>query len=132
MYHLEREGYLEDWTAGYGLREVSAYLRQAAKSGPVLVGSEGYFGTPFDALQLYLNDVPNVRIVGIGISVNSISEKLSNSLADNQVFLVVNSTRLLIDPSQLHPPLKLLASYPKAIRPDGTREYLLFFQVLPK
>ena len=132
MYHLEREGYLQEWTSGYGLREVSAYLRQVAKSGPVLVGSEGYFGTPFDALKLYLNDVPNIRIIGIGISVNSISEKLSNSLADNQVFLVVNSTRLLIDPGQLHPPLKLLASYPKAIRPDGTREYLLFFQVLPK
>jgi len=55
---IERSGYLEEWTAGYGLYDVSQQLRQAAKSGPVVVGSEGFFGTPFSALQAYLNDVP--------------------------------------------------------------------------
>lgn len=128
----ERSGYLEEWTAGYGLKEVSQYLRQAAPSGPVLVGSEGFFGTPFDALQLYLNDVPNVRVIGVGVWIDSVNERLVNSLADNQVFLVVNSSRFHADPDKLQPRLKLIADYPKAIRPDGSQEYLLFFQVLPK
>ncbi|TSC85993.1 MAG: Uncharacterized protein G01um101416_757 [Microgenomates group bacterium Gr01-1014_16] len=125
---IERSGYLEEWTAGQGLREVSDYLRRAALSGPVLVGSEGFFGTPFSALQLYLNDIPNVRVVGVGVWIDSVHEKLKNSLADNQVFLVVNSSRFHVnDPAKID--LDLIASYPKALRPDGTREYLLFFKV---
>mgnify|MGYP001597602061 FL=1 len=127
MHRNERSGYLEGWTAGHGLKEVSQYLRQAAKSGPVLVGSEGFFGTPFNALQLYLNDVPNVRVIGVGVWIDSVHEKLQNSLVDNQVFLVVNSTRFHANPNDLG--LKLIASYPKAIRPGGSQEYLLFFEV---
>lgn len=128
---IERSGYLEEWTAGQGLREVSDYLRRASASGPVLVGSEGFFGTPFSALQMYLNDVPNIRIIGVGVWIDSVNEKLTNSLADNQVFLVVNSTRFHVDdPAKIG--LDLIASYPKAIRPDGSREFLLFFRVLPK
>lgn len=124
---IERSGYLEEWTAGYGLRDVAQRLRQYASAGPILVGSEGYFGTPFDGLKLYLNDVPNARVIGVGVWIDSVSDKLLSALSDNQVFLVVNSTRLRADPDKLG--LKLISSYPKALRPDGTREYLLFFQV---
>ncbi|KKU29359.1 MAG: hypothetical protein UX80_C0005G0054 [Candidatus Amesbacteria bacterium GW2011_GWA2_47_11b] len=124
---IERSGYLEDWTAGYGLRDVARRLRQSAAAGPVLVGSEGFFGTPFDALQLYLNDLPTVRIVGVGVWIDSVPDKLKSALADNQVFLVINSTRFQGDPDQLG--LKLISSYPKAVKPDGTQEYLLFFEV---
>ncbi len=127
---IERSGYLEDWTAGYGLRDISQRLRQYSTAGPVLVGSEGYFGTPFDALKLYSNDLSSIRIIGVGVWIDSVSDKLKSALSDNQVFLVVNSTRLHADPDQLR--LRLISSYPKAYKPDGTREYLLFFQVLPK
>ena len=110
---------------------LSFQLAQFAKSGPVLVGSEGFFGTPFDALQLYLNNVSNVRVIGVGVWIDSVHEKLQNALADNQVFLIVNSSRFHNDdPEKIG--LKLLSSYPKAVKPDGTREYTLFFQVLPK
>ena len=126
---IERSGYLEEWTAGYGLYDVSQQLRQIAKSGPVVVGSEGFFGTPFSALQAYLNDVPNVRIIGVGVWIDSVNERLTSALADNQVFLVVNSTRFHVsEPEKIG--LKLISSYPKAIRPDSSREFLLFFQVL--
>jgi len=125
---VERAGYLEEWTAGYGLRDVAQQLRQAAKTGPVVVGSEGYFGTPFNALQLYLNDVPNVRVIGIGVWVDKVSPDLTNALKANQVFLVVNSSRFHVaDPASIG--LKLLASYPKATPPSGETEYLLFFKV---
>jgi hypothetical protein len=128
---IERAGYLEEWTAGFGIREVSDQIKEFAKSGPVLVGSEGFFGTPFDGLQMYLNQVPNVRVIGVGVWIDSVHEKLKNALTDNQVFLVVNSTRFHHpDPEKIG--LKLIASYPKALRPDNTREYLLFFRVEKK
>jgi 4-amino-4-deoxy-L-arabinose transferase-like glycosyltransferase len=124
----DRAGYLEEWTAGQGLKEVSDQIIQMSKQGPVMVGSEGFFGTPFSALELYLNNVPNVRITGVGVAVNTVHPNLSNSLKDNQVVLVVNSDRLGIkDPEAVG--LKLLGSYPKAVRADGTRQYLLFFEL---
>lgn len=127
---IERSGYLEEWTAGTGIKEISTAISGFALSGPVLIGSEGYFGTPFDGLGVYLNKVQNVRIVGVGVWIDSVHEKLSNSLIDNQVFLVVNSTRFHADPDKLG--LKLLGSYPKAAPPGKSRESLLFFQVLPR
>ncbi len=127
----ERAGYLEEWTAGQGIKEISDQIIQMSKDGPVLVGSEGFFGTPFSALELYLNKVPNVRIVGVGVWIDSVSDKLTNALFDNQVVLVVNSDRLHIDDYAKHN-LTLLASYPKAVKSDGTQDKLLFFKVNPK
>ena len=127
----ERAGYLEEWTAGQGIKEVSQEIIQMSKDGPVLVGSEGFFGTPFSALEMYLNKVPNVRVIGVGVWIDSVSDKLINALADNQVVLVVNSDRLHIDDYSKHN-LTLLASYPKAIKSDGTLNKLLFFKVNPK
>lgn len=124
---IERSGYLEEWTAGYGLKDISLQLREYAKTSPILVGSEGYFGTPFDALQLYTNNIPNIRVIGVGVWIDSVDPKLKSALKENRVFLVVNSTRLHVDPDKIG--LRLIASYPKAFRPDGTREYLLFFEV---
>lgn len=131
MPRVERSGYLEQWTAGYGIREVAQQVKEYAKAGPVIVGSEGFFGTPFSGLQMYLNDTPNVRIVGVGVWVDKVHDNLANALEDNQVFLVVNSSRFHIDdPSSLG--LQLIASYPKAQPPEGDTEYLLFFKVNAK
>lgn len=127
---IERAGYLEEWTAGFGLQEVSQQIAKYSAAGPVVVGSEGFFGTPFDALSAYLNNYKNVRVVGVGVKIDSLSDKLTNALKDNQVFLVVNSSRFQGDPDKMG--LKLLASYPKAMPPSGIREYLLFFRVLPR
>jgi len=55
----ERSGYLEEWTAGYGIKEASLFLRNKEKAEPekkIVVGTEGYFGTLPDGLQMYLND----------------------------------------------------------------------------
>jgi len=124
---IERSGYLEEWTAGYGLLEASKIIRQAAVSGPVIVGSEGFFGTPFSALEMYLNGLPQVRFVGLGTVLGYPDPKLTSALKDNQVFVVFNSTRIPSDPEELG--YQVLASYPKAQRPDGSREYLLLMKI---
>jgi 4-amino-4-deoxy-L-arabinose transferase-like glycosyltransferase len=124
---IERSGYLEEWTAGTGIKEVAEYIKNLPGNPPVVIGSEGYFGTPFSALQMYLNGLPNVRVVGVGLGIDRISPDLTNALKDNQVYLVVNAGRFSGDAGALG--LQLLASYPKAARPDNSRDYLLFFRL---
>lgn len=123
----ERAGYLEEWTSGVGLREAANQIRTAAAAGPVVVGSEGFFGTPFDALAAYLQDLPQVRVIGVGVWIDSVSDKLTSALDENQVFLVVNSSRFHADYQKLG--LELLGAYPKAANPNGDKEALLFFRV---
>lgn len=126
----ERSGYLEQWTAGYGIREASLYLRKAAETQKVLVGTEGYFGTLPDGLQIYLEKVPNITIIGVGYPIKEIPEKLVNGLVDNRVFLLVNDTRFEVKNAEK---LKLIAKYPKAESANwriktGSQENLLFFE----
>lgn len=127
----ERSGYLEEWTAGYGIKEISALIRDEYQRNPsqkIVVGTEGYFGTLPDGLQMYMNDMPQITIIGVGLPIKDIHNSLKESKeAGNKTYLVVNSTRFVenADTAQL----KLIASYPKAERPDGSREHLFLFEL---
>lgn len=124
----ERSGYLEEWTAGYGIRESADYIRKTAQNGRVLVGTEGYFGTLPDGLQIYLEKVPNITIIGVGYPINEISSKLTDGLKDSRVFLLVNDTRFKVKETK---GLRLVAKYPKAVSAKtGNQENLLFFEIL--
>lgn len=126
---VERSGYLEEWTAGQGLREVANYIKNEAQVNSIVVGTEGFFGTMPDGLQIYFDKSPNVTVIGLDPDVRSVSDQLYNSLAENKVYLLVNSTRLSIeDPEAVG--LHLIRSFPKGQRPDGTQESLLFFELI--
>jgi 4-amino-4-deoxy-L-arabinose transferase-like glycosyltransferase len=127
----ERSGYLEDWTSGYGIHDVSEYLKKSYYSDPskkIVVGTEGYFGTLPDGLQIYLNNIPPITVIGVGEPIRELPKSLSDSRkAGNDTYLVVNDSRFLINAKKNG--LQLIASYPKAIKPDGTRENLLLFKL---
>ncbi len=129
-----RSGYLEEWTAGTGIYEISAQIREEYLRNPqqkIIVGTEGYFGTLPDGLQAYLNDLPEITVIGTGLDFKEVPESLVESKkAGNKTYFVVNSTRLLADPEELG--LELAAVYPKAFRPDGSRESLYLFEVTEK
>lgn len=123
-------GYLQEWTAGYGQKEVAQYLTTQIPSGQkVLVVTEGFFGTLPDGLQIYTQAHPNINVIGSPWPVGEIPPSLVQGSVDHLAFLVVNKSRLQIPLSQMER-LKLIASYDKAVRPDGTRESLLFFQLI--
>lgn len=129
----ERSGYLEEWTAGTGIKEVADFLNAQAVKNPgqrIVVGTEGYFGTLPDGLQMYVNNNANITVIGVGVIIDKVHASLIDSKKfGNPTYLVVNNTRFKGDAEKQG--LKLLAAYPKAVRPDGSREALLFFEVTP-
>ena len=130
----ERSGYLEDWTAGNGIKEASLYLRDRYNQNPtekIVVGTDGYFGTLPDGLQIYLNDISQITIVGVEVRFFSVPRPLIDSLkSGNETYLLVNSSRFFIaDPKGEG--LELVSSYPRATKPDGTHESLLFYRLAP-
>lgn len=122
-------GYMEEWTAGWGQKQVASYLATQPIDKKILVGTEGYFGTLPDGLQIYTQHLPNVNVIGVGWPITEVSERLTSALFENDVYLVVNKSRFELPISQQER-LELIAEYPKPNRPDGTNEALLFFRVL--
>jgi len=140
----ERSGYLEEWTAGTGIKEVSEYIKAEHDREPdkqIIVGTEGYFGTLPDGLQIYLNNVPNVVVIGIGLDIGEVRDSLRESVAaGNKTYMVANSSRLKFDGDFENYGLKVIEAYKKADRPEGIREYVqhgvydtfYLFEVTPK
>jgi len=119
----ERVGYFEEWTAGYGFPEIAQFLIEEKKRGPVVVGTEGYFGTLPDGLQIYLDKAGIPIITGRGI----ISKELRESAKDNKTFFVANKNRL----GDL-PGTKLIKEYPKAKPLNGMpQDAIVVYQVFP-
>lgn len=125
----ERHGYLEEWTSGVGLREIAEYLKARPGNTQILVGTEGFFGTTPDGLQIYLEGRKNIRVVGLAFPINEVPGSLKSALKDNEVYLVVNKSRFAIsDPASEG--LTLVASYDRPARPDGTFDTLLFLRLM--
>lgn len=123
----ERSGYLEEWTAGHGIKEASIYIQDYQRQNPdrkIVVGTEGYFGTLPDALQAYLNKDREITVIGVGLNFTEIPTPLKESFdAGNSTFLVINDSRFKgkVDGGDL----KLIGKYPKATKSDGSHESLL-------
>ncbi len=118
------QGYLSDWTSGWGIKEAYEYLYQRSLVSNVIVGTEGAFGTLPDGLQIYANKVPHFTIIGQGLGFTKLSDGLVNAKNHgDEVYLLINKSRLKLDTIETDK-LKLINSYSK---PDN--DQLLLFQL---
>ncbi len=127
-----RSGYLEEWTAGWGQKEVAAYLIDRTQKGEtIVIGTDGFFGTLPDGLQIYTARYPSITIIGGSPSITALPKSLTDSLLDskNTVYLVANKSRITLPPSELSR-LELIKEFPKPTRLDGTHETLLFMRLM--
>ncbi|MFC1625704.1 ArnT family glycosyltransferase [Patescibacteria group bacterium] len=140
----ERSGYLEEWTAGTGIKEVADYLKsQVLNLKPdevIVIGTEGYFGTLPDGLQMYLDNTTQVITIGVGLDFKELPQSLIESQeSGNDTYLLVNKSRFKGDPDELG--LELVAAYAKALRINeesrefrlkGPQEVLFFYKLTNK
>jgi len=122
----ERRGYLEDWTAGYGLREIASKINDFSKNEKVLVATEGSFGTLPEGLQIYFDKNPNVVFwPGTG----EVQELWRAEAEKQTVFFVANKSRL---PGHIDR-VELLDSFPKAKPLDSKypQDATVRYKILP-
>lgn len=121
----ERIGYFENWTAGYGFKNIAKYLIEQKKYGDVVVGTSGFFGTLPDGLQIYL-DKAQIAIIG---STSTISAEVRNAAKDHLTYFVGNKKEL--DGRVKN--VKLIFEFPKAIPKDGNSpDATVLYQVFPQ
>lgn len=123
----ERAGYLEEWSAGYGIREASDYIKgvRAETNQGIVLGTEGHFGTMPDGFKVYLYGVQNVTIFGIGLDVKGVRSDLVNAKrTGNIVFLAINESRKNKDFKE--DGLRLVMKVDKPMRTKGSHDYITF------
>jgi len=128
LHHGEKEQYLHEWAAGYGIKEIADYLKLLPKDKEIEVATEGYFGTLPNGLQIYMDQVEGVAVNGVGQPIDYLPDGVREAIIEGkEAYLVVNSTRLKIEDQSR---LELIEEYPKPEGPKG-QEKLLFFKVKP-
>ncbi len=131
----ERDGYLSDWTGGYGIREAAGIItqkRNANQDKEIVVGTEGYFGTLPDGLQIYLEKEPNITVIGVGIDLLEVPESLTSSAAaGNITYLLANRSRLRFGEPFDQYGLRKVAAFEKPTQKDGTHDTMYLLEVLP-
>ncbi len=121
----DRGQYINDWPAGWGVREVNTYLLEESKKGPLAVFTEGTFGLYPYAIEIYLVDKPNIKIHGIWPLPNEIPDVVVESALQKPTYVVIDQTAT----TPLWP-LELIATYTKGLRID--RKMRLYKVILPK
>jgi len=121
LYNTE-SGYTTSWTSGWGIREASSYLINRSKTANVIVGTEGYFGTLPDGLQIYTNNIPRLTVFGVGLDLSTIPEKLINARNyGDEVYMLFNRSRLKLTPHDS----SLTTTISTYSKPDGDELLLL-------
>lgn len=122
MPYADRQQLINDWPAGYGIKEAVAYLDEQAENDHIFVGTEGTFGLYPMALELYLGKDPQVTFKPYW-PVNEFPEELQMLARNNPTFLLFKERQEI--PKEW--PLELIAQYQRG---DGPT-YLKFYRVLP-
>lgn len=122
-------GYYQDWTSGWGQKDIANYLIEKHNQGKkIVVFTEGFFGTLPDGLQIYTQSYSNLTVVGSTPIAEVIPDGLVKTSLDNERYFVINKSRNKLPESELAK-LELIREYPKLMREDGTREYLQFYKL---
>lgn len=96
----DRVQYLEEWSSGQGIYDVTQLMLSTSKKQSLAVATEGYFGTLPDGILMYLHrqNVDNLMVDGIGQPIHSIPEDfLLKANNYDKLWLVVNSHRLKME-----------------------------------
>lgn len=124
----EKSGYFEEWSAGWGIAETAEYVKKYQAEHPtenIVIGTEGYFGTLPDGLQVYLEKIPRVTVIGTGLNFKELPDPLTNAKKSGaKTFFVANSSRInkQFDMSKV----QLVYSFAKPIRTPNTHEFVEF------
>ena len=120
----EKNGYLQDWTAGQGIKQIADYITDKSKENKVIVSTEGYFGTLPDGLQIYVEGNSNIIVIGYTVPINEIPDALKNAKeAGDTTYLVVNKSRMEIKNKE---DLELIEEFYKP-----GKDSLLFYEYNP-
>lgn len=130
--NVEKDGYFENWTAGYGLKDIAGYvMKLSQEKGMIVVGTQGSFGTLPDGLLIYLDKynhsvAEDKRVIVLGGG-SVVWEQLKQAAQEHPTFYLANKDARL----EQQEGLLLIKKYLKVKSPNGSQNAIMLFEVKP-
>ena len=86
--HADSNQYVNNWTAGWGVRESIAFFAKQAKNRKIFIATEGTFGLLPESFELYLVNNPNVTIKGIWPIKDTVPQEVVNASKKMETYFV--------------------------------------------
>ncbi len=118
--------YVNNWSAGWGVKESVAFFKQEAKTQKIFIATEGTFGLMPEAMELYLIQNPNVTIKGYWPIENKLPEEALDYAKKMPAYFIFYQPQHVIIPADF--PLKLLFQ----IKEGSSNYFYRVYQVLPQ
>lgn len=119
----DSEQYVNDWPAGWGIRETVDFLLREADVSPVVVYTDGTFGLLPYGLEIYLVDHPRITIKGVYPTPDTYTDDMVADMSRVRTYYVSNQRQTIPAAWNAHE----IASYKK-----GTKNvYLRVYELLP-
>jgi hypothetical protein len=122
---IDRFQYIEDWPAGFGIKEIMDYSRSKSNEKSVILLAEGNFGMASDSLDSHLkrSDEGKISIWGRWPLNDKDIAEVQKELRDKYVYIVLTQHKEV--PSNW--PVKLIQKYEK----PGNKSTVFFLELLP-
>lgn len=91
----DSDQYINDWPAGWGVREAVDFFTNEAKDKKIVVYTDGTFGLMPYALEIYLVDNPNIKINGIWPAPPAFTPEMETDIATKPTYYVSNREQML-------------------------------------
>jgi hypothetical protein len=126
LVSIDRSQYLEDWPAGWGVKEIIAYSRQKSVEKPVILLAEGNFGMTSDSLESLKKrtDQEHISVWGRWPLTDKDVEDARQQLKDHFVYIVLSQKTDI--PLNWH--TKLIQKFQK----PGNKSAVYFLELLPQ
>lgn len=118
----DKNQYINDWPAGYGVKEVVEVIKSDLQTDNVYVGTEGTFGLLPRALQIYFYGVTGVQFQGFW-PVGEIPAQVTDAAKTQKTYFVYNENQKEVTNLKL----KLVDKYKKG----NGNSYLRLYEVIP-
>lgn len=118
--------YVNNWSAGWGVKESVAFFNEKAKNGKIFIATEGTFGLMPETMEMYLIQNPNVKIKGYWPIENMLPKEALDYAKKMPSYFIFYQPQHIVIPSDF--PLKLLFRVK-----EGNSDYLYrVYQILPQ
>lgn len=118
----DRGQFVNDWPAGYGVKESIAFFKQEMQKEKIFVATEGTFGLMPYSFELYLVDNPKIQIKAYW-PVNEFPKEVTQIAKTMPTYFVFNEKQDI----QNNWPIKLVAKY----RKGNGEKFMRLYKVIP-
>lgn len=118
--------YVNNWSAGWGVKESVIFFNEKAKMGKIFIATEGTFGLMPETMEMYLVENPNVKIKGYWPIENMLPKEALDYAKKMPSYFIFYQPRHIVIPADF--PLKLLFQ----IREGNSNYFYRVYQILPQ